>query len=188
MSARAREPPKIFLSKSTKRCARKTRTRSKRSPKSRRRRFYGRAPSVSSAIPRSRPTSPMHGPTFTTDEEIDQAYHLGYDLSVTKHYPAEAANHGDRRLRRRSGHLRQHGDHRPWARLVHPLLASEFHRRQSRRQGQAENSPSARPAKPALPAAITCTSASISTASRSCRWNGGIRNGLRTTCSPSSMG
>ena len=27
-------------------------------------------------------------------EEIDQAYHLGYDLSVTKHYPAEAANHG----------------------------------------------------------------------------------------------
>lgn len=28
------------------------------------------------------------------DEEIDQAYHLGYDLSVTKHYPAEAANHG----------------------------------------------------------------------------------------------
>ena len=28
------------------------------------------------------------------EEEIDQAYHLGYDLSVTKHYPAEAANHG----------------------------------------------------------------------------------------------
>ncbi|MGZ8480313.1 MAG: M23 family metallopeptidase [Candidatus Binatia bacterium] len=27
-------------------------------------------------------------------EEIDQAYHLGYDLSVTKHYPAEAGNHG----------------------------------------------------------------------------------------------
>ena len=27
-------------------------------------------------------------------EEIDKAYHLGYDLSVTKHYPAEAANHG----------------------------------------------------------------------------------------------
>ena len=28
------------------------------------------------------------------NEEIDQAYHLGYDLSVTKHYPAEASNHG----------------------------------------------------------------------------------------------
>jgi len=27
-------------------------------------------------------------------EEIDNAYHLGYDLSVTKHYPAEAANSG----------------------------------------------------------------------------------------------
>jgi murein DD-endopeptidase MepM/ murein hydrolase activator NlpD len=28
------------------------------------------------------------------DEAIDRAYHLGYDLSVTKHYPAEAANSG----------------------------------------------------------------------------------------------
>jgi len=28
------------------------------------------------------------------DETIDNAYHLGYDLSVTKHYPAEAANSG----------------------------------------------------------------------------------------------
>jgi len=28
------------------------------------------------------------------DEAIDNAYHLGYDLSVTKHYPAEAANSG----------------------------------------------------------------------------------------------
>jgi murein DD-endopeptidase MepM/ murein hydrolase activator NlpD len=28
------------------------------------------------------------------DEAIDSAYHLGYDLSVTKHYPAEAANSG----------------------------------------------------------------------------------------------
>jgi murein DD-endopeptidase MepM/ murein hydrolase activator NlpD len=27
-------------------------------------------------------------------EDLDQAYHLGYDLSVTKHYPAEAANNG----------------------------------------------------------------------------------------------
>ena len=27
-------------------------------------------------------------------EAIDKAYHLGYDLSVTKHYPAEAANSG----------------------------------------------------------------------------------------------
>ena len=27
-------------------------------------------------------------------ETIDHAYHLGYDLSVTKHYPAEAANSG----------------------------------------------------------------------------------------------
>lgn len=28
------------------------------------------------------------------DEIIDNAYHLGYDLSVTKHYPVEAANSG----------------------------------------------------------------------------------------------
>ena len=28
------------------------------------------------------------------NETIDNAYHLGYDLSVTKHYPAEAANSG----------------------------------------------------------------------------------------------
>ncbi|MDP2605128.1 MAG: M23 family metallopeptidase [Deltaproteobacteria bacterium] len=28
------------------------------------------------------------------NEAIDNAYHLGYDLSVTKHYPAEAANSG----------------------------------------------------------------------------------------------
>ena len=28
------------------------------------------------------------------DEAIDTAYHVGYDLSVTKHYPAEAANSG----------------------------------------------------------------------------------------------
>ena len=28
------------------------------------------------------------------NEAIDNAYHLGYDLSVTKHYPAEAANNG----------------------------------------------------------------------------------------------
>ena len=28
------------------------------------------------------------------DEAIDSAYHLGYDLPVTKHYPAEAANSG----------------------------------------------------------------------------------------------
>jgi murein DD-endopeptidase MepM/ murein hydrolase activator NlpD len=28
------------------------------------------------------------------EDAIDSAYHLGYDLSVTKHYPAEAANSG----------------------------------------------------------------------------------------------
>lgn len=33
--------------------------------------------------------------TYTYNGEvIDNAYHLGYDLSVTKHYAAEAANHG----------------------------------------------------------------------------------------------
>ena len=33
--------------------------------------------------------------TYTyKDEVIDNAYHLGYDLSVTKHYAAEASNHG----------------------------------------------------------------------------------------------
>ncbi len=33
--------------------------------------------------------------TYTYNgEQIDTAYHLGYDLSVTKHYPVEAANSG----------------------------------------------------------------------------------------------
>ena len=33
--------------------------------------------------------------TYTyNNETIDNAYHLGYDLSVTKHYPVEAANSG----------------------------------------------------------------------------------------------
>src|ERR1017187_1811798 len=33
--------------------------------------------------------------TYTyNNESIDTAYHLGYDLSVTKHYPVEAANSG----------------------------------------------------------------------------------------------
>jgi len=33
--------------------------------------------------------------TYTWNgEPIDEAYHLGYDLSVTKHYPVEAANSG----------------------------------------------------------------------------------------------
>jgi len=33
--------------------------------------------------------------TYTyNNETIDTAYHLGYDLSVTKHYPVEAANSG----------------------------------------------------------------------------------------------
>lgn len=33
--------------------------------------------------------------TYTYNKEpIDTAYHVGYDLSVTKHYPAEAANSG----------------------------------------------------------------------------------------------
>ena len=33
--------------------------------------------------------------TYTYDNEaIDTAYHLGYDLSVTRHYPVEAANSG----------------------------------------------------------------------------------------------
>jgi murein DD-endopeptidase MepM/ murein hydrolase activator NlpD len=34
--------------------------------------------------------------TYTLNNEaIDTAYHLGYDLSVTKHYPVEAANSGN---------------------------------------------------------------------------------------------
>ena len=33
--------------------------------------------------------------TYTYDKQaIDTAYHLGYDLSVTRHYPVEAANSG----------------------------------------------------------------------------------------------
>ncbi len=35
-----------------------------------------------------------HRTYLYNDEPIDTAYHLGYDLSVTKHYPVEAANSG----------------------------------------------------------------------------------------------
>ena len=35
-----------------------------------------------------------HRTYLYNNQEIDTAYHLGYDLSVTKHYPVEAANSG----------------------------------------------------------------------------------------------
>jgi len=35
-----------------------------------------------------------HRTYLYNNEQIDTAYHLGYDLSVTKHYPVEAANSG----------------------------------------------------------------------------------------------
>ena len=74
-------------------------------------------------------------------EAIDTAYHLGYDLSVTKHYPVEAANSGTVGLRRRPGHLRQyrHPGSRP--RSFHALRPPELHRRQGRRCGEGAADP-----------------------------------------------
>ena len=80
--------------------------------------------------------------TYTyNNEPIDTAYHLGYDLSVTKHYPVEAANSGTRRLRRRPGNLRKyrHPGSRPWA--LYALQPPELHRRQGRRCDQAAADP-----------------------------------------------
>ena len=61
------------------------------------------------------------------DEPIDTAYHLGFDLSVTKRYPVEAANSGVVSFRWRSGHLWQHRHHRPRPRTLYPLRPFEFH-------------------------------------------------------------
>ena len=93
VGARQGSPKDIFI-KVNKICARKTKTRSERSPRKRRPRCSGKAPSASSATPRSKPILPTREPISIQDEAIDNAYHLGYDLSVTKHYPAEAANSG----------------------------------------------------------------------------------------------
>jgi len=69
------------------------------------------------------------------NEAIDTAYHVGYDLSVTKHYAAEASS----------------------------------------------TSPSAKPVKRASRREITCISAFTFMGCRSCRSNGGTKNGSMTT-------
>ncbi len=80
--------------------------------------------------------------TYTyNNEAIDTAYHLGFDLSVTKRYPVEAANSGTRGVRRRPGHLWKHRDPRPRHRVVHALQPPELDRRQGRRYDQAEADP-----------------------------------------------
>jgi murein DD-endopeptidase MepM/ murein hydrolase activator NlpD len=71
--------------------------------------------------------------TYTYNGQLaDNAYHLGYDLSVTKNYPVEASNAA--RLRSRATrYLRQCGHHRsrPWA--FHAVWALERNRRQGGR-------------------------------------------------------
>ena len=100
--------------------------------------------------------------TYTYNgEPIDTAYHLGYDLSVTKHYPGRSRQQRHRGLRRRPRHLRQHRHPRPRPRPLHALRPPELDRRQGRRFGQASARSSARRARPGLPPAITCTTASI---------------------------
>ena len=98
--------------------------------------------------------------TYTYNgEPIDTAYHLGYDLSVTKNYPVEASNGGKIAFTGTAGHLRQCRDHRPRPRAFLPLRPLEL----DRREGQAIPSPSAkcsaRRARRGSPPAITCTSA-----------------------------
>jgi hypothetical protein len=66
----------------------RTRTASPRSRATPRRRSSGRVPSSSSATRRWAISSR----TYTYKGALDNAYHLGYDLSVTKNDPIEAAN------------------------------------------------------------------------------------------------
>ena len=91
-------------------------------------------------------------------------------------------------LRRRPGHLRQHRDPRPRPRSLHALRPPELDRRQGRRFRRQAPDRSARRARPGSPPAITCTTASIWTASRSCRSSGGTRSGSTTTSQPKLEG
>jgi hypothetical protein len=67
VGARQGAPKDIFI-KVNKALRKENEDKIKGSPK-RRCRFYGKAPSVSSATPRSRPTSPTRAPTFTTKKK-----------------------------------------------------------------------------------------------------------------------
>ena len=70
IAARQGTPNEVFVA-STRACARRTRTRSPRSPARPRRRCSGRAPSASSATPRSRRTSPTQRTYTYNNEPVD---------------------------------------------------------------------------------------------------------------------
>jgi hypothetical protein len=123
--------------------------------------------------------------TYTYNgETIDTAYHLGYDLSVTKHYPVEASNSGTVAF---TGDLGIYGN----AVIIdHGLgLFTLYGHLSSIDVKAAIPSPSARSSarrvRRAWPPATTCISGSISMASRCCPWSGGTRSGSTKTSRPS---
>jgi hypothetical protein len=126
--------------------------------------------------------------TYTYNgETIDTAYHLGYDLSVTKNYPVEASNSGTVAF---TGDLGIYGN---TVILDHGLgLFTLYGHLSSIDVKAAIPSPNAkcsgRPARRGLPPAITCISGSISMVSRCCPWSGGTRSGSTKTSSRSWKG
>ena len=100
--------------------------------------------------------------TYTYNgEPADNAYHLGYDLSVTKNYPVEASNAGKVAFAGAAGDLWQYRDHRPRPRPFLPLRALERDRREGRRFGNQAPSRSARRARRGWQPEITCISVFI---------------------------
>ena len=79
---------------STASCGGSTPTRSRRSPRRRRRRGCGTARSCSSATRKVEASFADHRTYIYKGKEVDQQVHLGFDLAVTEHVPVVAANGG----------------------------------------------------------------------------------------------
>ena len=114
----------------------------------------------------------------------DNAYHLGYDLSVTKNYPVEASNSGTVAF---TGDLGIYGNA---VILDHGLGLFSLYGHLSSIDVKAGDSVAKRQVlgktgETGLAAGDHFTSGSTSMASRCCPWSGGTRSGSTTTSSPS---
>jgi hypothetical protein len=120
-------------------------------------------------------------------EAIDTAYHVGYDLSVTKRYPVEAANSGSGGPRRGPRHLRQHRD------LDHGLGLFTLYSHLSAidvKVGEPIEPKQilGRTGETGLAGGDHLHYGSTCMAWPCCRWSGGTASGSTTTSRPSSRG